>query len=316
MLSTIIERVVPGWMRLKPYEHWLGLAFTIAAGLDALMDAAFDATLSDMPGQVDQPNGAGYDAFSSIDALPLIGRDRRIAAGFEEPPDVYAAELRAFRESWRRSATAFEFLDQVAAILSPTPPRLRIVSALGQWWTRETDGTYRLDRQDGQGFTLSPTGVWTLNSNVPPLWDWDSTSVPPPPDQGDDLRTWLIIYAPCNLPHLKGDEGTFGDGKAVYGPDGVIGCNSSLAWINLIRGVAADFRPAGVLLSHIILALDPDSFDPTVASPTVPPGSTYTALPDGNWGWHSKPAIVGGVLVRVRGRLPTARYALGIDNNL
>jgi hypothetical protein len=192
---------------------------------------------------------------------------------------------------------------------------MRIVSARGQWWTREPDGTYRLDRQDGHGFTLTPAGVWTQNPNVPPLWDWDSTSVPPPPDQDDPFRIWLIIYAPCNLPHLKGDEGTFGDGKAVYGPDGVIGCDSHIEWINLVRGVAHDFRPAGMLLSHILLAYDADSFDPEVASPTVPPGATYTALPDGNWGWHGKPAVIDGISTRVRARLATARYALGTDHN-
>ena len=31
------------------------------------------------------------------------------------------------------------------------------------------------------------------------------------------LGIWLIIYAPCNLPHLAGDEGTFGDGPLPAG---------------------------------------------------------------------------------------------------
>jgi hypothetical protein len=301
-LTSYVEQVLPGWMRKPSREHWVALMVLLAAGLDALVDGANDGRSADMPGQNDQPGGDGMNAFSSTDALPFMGRDRRIVGGLVEHPADYAERLRKWLDSWRRAATPFGVLEQLAGVLGPNPPRLRLVNPYGSWWTREPDGTFRLQTHLGNGFVLNPDGTTAPDTTIASPWDWDSLSNPPPPDQGDMGRGWIIIYAPCNLPYLKSIEGQWGDGKSKYGdPDKVIGTSATSPHVELVRGLINEWRTAGIRLSHIIVAYDPTSFDPSFAA-------GHAGMPDGHWGNHGK--IVAGV--RVRARNPTARYTRGV----
>lgn len=307
-LSSYIERVLPGWMRRRAMAHWSLLALTTAALFDALVEAVDDGTRADMPGQED--DGPGMFAFQSTDAQPYIARDRRMFLPLSPITAATVAANAAHLRDWysvhRRSATGPGMLNEVAAILSPNPPRLRLVNPNGTWWTREPDGTLTLQNHQADGFSISPAGVVTTDFTFSPPWDWDSVSIPAPPDQNDAGRCWLIIYAPCNLPFLKGTEGKWGDGKSKFGDvDGVMGTLATSPHVELRRAVANEFRSAGVKLSHIIIAYDAASFDPAFAA-------GHAGMPDGHWGNHSKlNTIFGGRRVRVLARNQTARYGRG-----
>jgi hypothetical protein len=105
-LTSYIEQALPGWMRKPARAHWVALMVLIAAGFDALIDGLSDGSFADMPGQNDQPGGDGMNAFSSTDALPFIGRDRRIVGGLVEHPADYAERLRKWLDSWRRRSAS------------------------------------------------------------------------------------------------------------------------------------------------------------------------------------------------------------------
>jgi hypothetical protein len=305
-LTDYIERALPGWMRKTAAAHWAALAFTVAAVFDALIEGVEDGAYADMPGQTDEPGSNGMFEFSSTDALPAIARDRRMFVGLAERPENTAAHLRDWYAVHRRAATAVGLLNELAAILSPNPPRLRLVNPWGTWWTREPDGTFKLQNHQAAGFTTTPDGVFTHNQTFAALWDWDSISLPSTPDKGDPGRVWIVVYAPCNLPYLKGTEGTWGDGKSKYGdPDGVIGTSATTPHVELVRAVANEFRTAGIKLSHIIIAYDPASFDPAFAA-------GHVGMPAGHWGHHSRRTVtIAGRRIRSRARNATARYYRG-----
>ena len=300
-LSDYLDKVVPAWMRRAPSDHWYGLALTISAVFDAMLDGILDGAFADMPGQTE-----GSDEFGSTDALHFIGRDARIPRGFNETVPDYASRLRDPYAYHRGAGTAWGMLHAMRAILGPNPPKLRLVNALGTWWTLDADGTFTFNPHDGYGFSRSPAGVFTFDGLNAFLWDWDSASVPPPPDQNDPGRGWFIIYAPCDGKYLAKTEGKWGDKKSKYGDfQKVVGTDSTSPHVELRRGIANTMRTAGVKLSHIIIAFDPDSFDPASPAGTV-------GMPDGTWGHRSKLAtLFGGKRVRRLARLQSARYVRG-----
>ncbi len=314
MILEAIERLVPDWMFDEGRRHYGVLMQGIAVLLDAAADAIGEARKASMPAQVDIPGIEGLGGFDSVDALPLVGRDRSIRQGLTEPPWDYAGRVRRWLEAWARSATAPELLDQLAAILGPSPPILRIVDTFGSWWTRYTDGSFDLLTQTADGFHWVPaTGEISALSDIPHAWDWDSVSAPPPPDQDDDGRFWLVIYAPCNLPYLAGtdltfdDDGTLGDfalrpgvSGAGIGPDaGTVGAAAPWKLVELVRNLIQEWRTMGVPCKHVIVTFDPDSFNPLT-------DSTPTSVPDGKWGWHSWHDV--GTNTRLPGRFPNAEY--------
>lgn len=307
-LTQYIEQLLPGWMLRAPFMHWLGLAFTTAAMLDALIDALYDGRLAGMPGQVDVPGVEGwFGGFESEDALAYLGRDRRIVRGATESAPDYALRLRRFRSSWRAAGTALGLLLQLQGVLGPNPPRMRIVTTFGTWYTLETNGTFRIQNRTGTGLTVTPAGVATLDTNISAPWDWDSLTIPITNNNGNPFRIWPIIYLPTNAP-LTGDEGTWGDGLSKYGtPDKVIGSSGTFSHTEMLRGIAQDWRPGGIKVSHFILAFDAASFDPLTASP-------YVGLPDGYWGHHGKIQTVAGRPTWVPSRLGTARYVRGLND--
>ncbi|MCC6559658.1 MAG: hypothetical protein IT372_42620, partial [Polyangiaceae bacterium] len=188
MISLRIEGALPEWMHLEGLTHWRDLALTIALGVDALIDGALEAAFAAMPGQ--NRFGPMLGGFPNVDALPMLGRDRRIVRGFTEPPEDYAFRLRHFRELWRGAGLAFGLLQQLRAVLGPNPPRVRLVNTGGVWHTIEANGTWRLHTPTGAGgFSVAPDGTSSPLTVPAHPWDWD----------GDDARRiWPIIYAPTN----------------------------------------------------------------------------------------------------------------------
>lgn len=304
-LSTYIDELLPGWMKKKPFAHFTTFAFLTAAVLDALREAFLDGRLAGMPGQVDLPGVESMGGFLSIDALPFIGRDRRIVQGFTEPPADYAERLRKFRTLWRAAGTSRGLLQQVQSVLSPNPPRVRLVTTAGTWYTLEPDGTFVMQTTTGTGLQYNPDGTVVPSSGVAHPWDWDSLTIPAPADQSDTFRFWIIVYLPTNIP-LQATEGTWGDGVTKYGDkDKVVGTSGTVTHTEMLRGLANDWRTAGIKLSHFILTFDPTSFNPLSVYPD--PG-----LPDGFWGQHGKVKASGGAATWARSRNPVARYVRAV----
>lgn len=318
-----IDARLPGWAKRKPIEHWRKIAGVIAITVDALIEGVFSGRLAGMPGQVDLPGIHGLGGFDNVDALPLIGRDRRIVQGFTESFASYAAALRDWRNrerGWPRSGTPWGILIQLRRVLGDGAggfPLVRIVSRAGYWHSIEPDGSFVFNTPNGDGFRLSPDGTLTAESDPAHPWDWDSATVPAPPDQDETHQFWIIIYPPCGAP-LTGTEGAWGYGETFWGEvdsivygvgpspsTGTWGMTSTGAHVEQIQGLVAEWKAAGFTCPWIVVAFDPASFDPITPGPYPASG-----MPDGSWGWDSAYTDTGDVTVT---RLDTARYWRGHD---
>lgn len=203
------------------------------------------------------------------DALGPIGRDRRIVRGRDESDESYIARLLIWLDSWRAAGNAWSVLDQVAGYFAPTPPRLRIVTNSGMWFTRESDGARS----------------WLIAS--PNNFDWDG-------DTASWSRFWLVIYADPLT-----DGGEWGDNVREWGDGGTIGTSATPGDVAIIRQIVQTWKGAHSRCEWIIVALDPESFDPEAAAGA--PG-----MPDGTWGtWAIADPSTG---IYEPTRLTTARY--------
>ncbi len=293
-LSDYISDVLPDWMLSDANEHWELLANTVAHVIDAMIDGLFEARLAAMPGQID---AADFGGFESLDALPYIGRDRRLIQGPTETDVEYAARLRAWRSTWALAGTVYGFLGAIRAVMVPSPPLIRCVSAAGVWWSLDETGTLTLNTTHGHGFSITADGVITANSVVAHPWDWGGDD--------DKHRIWPIVYAPCHPPYLSGLDGTWGDGLSVYGatPSGTLGTTAPRNYVEMIREICRSWKPGGMRVPNIIIAFDPDSFDPATPGPYPAAG-----MPDGTWHNHGKLTTEAGKPVWARSRLDSARY--------
>lgn len=290
-LTDYLEGLLPGWMRRPSLAHWRDLALVLGAALDGLVEVAIEGRLASMPGQTDAAPGLG--GFESVDALPFIGRDRGITRGLTQTAASYAQELRRWLPAAVAKGTAFEVLHQLRAVLGPNPPMVRLVTAAGYWYTIEPDGSLVFNTPTGEGgYRRSPAGVSEVEDAEAHDWDWGGA---------DPFRAWPIIYAPANKP-LTGDGGEFGPGRRFYGEvDGTIGTTATPEMVELILGVVDEWGAGGITHPWIIIAFDPDSFNPLAA-----PGSP--GFPDGTWEDDHKLVLVDGKLVSQPNRLSTARY--------
>lgn len=303
-LTDTFERVIPGWAKKSYAAHWLKLFATLALGIDAIIEGLYQGREASLPGQVSGPGVVGLGGFDSVDALALIGRDRRITRGFTESPADYARRLRAWRRSWMRAGTGFGILDQLRGVLGPNPPTVRLVERSGTWFTIEAGGDLVYNTVVGDGFRVTSAGAVTAEPGEAHPWDWDSLSSPPGPFTGNDFVIDLIIYAPTNEP-LTGDGGVYGGGRVFGAQNETIGTTATPQYIEMIQGLGDEWKAAGILIGTIIAAFDAASFNPLATYPDPD-------MPDGHWGNYGRTIDAGGgELKRVRARLSTARYWRG-----
>jgi len=318
--ADIIAKVFPGWAQRAPRSHWGQWLELLALHFDAQIEIVNEARLAEMPGQVDSTIAPNLGGFISVDALQVIGRDRRRPRGLANSTPQYAQNLRTWLDDFRRCATPFGLLDELARILrapGQDDPLLRCVTGRGAWYTRHPDGTWRYNSTDGDGWYLEPDGTSGADATVAHQWNWDSTSKPVPADQNDNTRVWIIIYPPAASPYLTQDDDTFAD-PGVYGdgwddpnggyensPDaGTFGTNAPYQLVEMVRGTVLEWRAGGFRCPWIIIAFDPDSFRPNGTST-----GSQTAYPDGNWAWHTK--YDAGTNTQIPARLTTAEYWKG-----
>lgn len=326
-----IQGIVPRWMVTAPRDAFVRLMSGPAAMLDALAEATYQARYAFLPGQMRLDSVPGLGGFDSIDALFRIARDRMVIPAqvfgqpwvIEKPWDL-ALRLRNWRDDWLNNVGAFGLLDQIAFTMVPTVPVLRLVQRGGgvtSWFTRETNGTRRLQRSDGNGFTIVPDGTVASDPLVAQAWDWDSQSRPVPHDQNDDSRCWIIAYPPAATPYLTATDATFDDpgavGDAWDNPNvdvtgqatmGTVGTNAPAGYVALVQAVVMQRHSAGCKNVWLIWAFDAASFAPDGSSTA---GSSLTAYPAGQWAWHT--TYDDGGNQRVVARLQTAEYWLLAD---
>lgn len=280
---------VPRWMVTAPRDFYQVLMSGPAALLDGMAEAVMQARHAFLPGQVRIGNVPGLGGYDSVLALFNIARDRLVTPAqiegqpwvIEKPWDL-AKRLRRWRDDWTNNTGAWGLLDQVAYAMVPNVPVLRLVQRGGgvtSWYTRAPDGTRTLQRSDGLGWTLTPSGTLTVDATVAQAWDWDNASLPPPPDQNDASRFWLIAYAPFSGPYLTGTDLTFNDpgvvDDAYNSPTaqvngqptaGVCGTNAPVGLVNLVTNIVIQRRTAGNKCPFLATAFDSTSFAPDGSS--------------------------------------------------
>jgi hypothetical protein len=243
MSDRLLAGLVVGWKYIY--------CFLLQA--DLLIQFALEGTLARFPG------------FCPPEALPIIGRDRRITRGLVETDDSYAARLIGWLAAWKRAGSAYAILDQLAAYLG-TAGTLRLVNANGTWYTRNPDGTR------ARHVTL-PTKNWDWDAH-PELWS----------------RFWVVLYA---SDYGWTRDGTWGDGS-TWGDDGTGWGVSNLPWQEVLdlRGIISTWKSAVAVCKNVVISFDLPSVYP---APTAAPGAP---MPDGLWGSAYK--IVAGVAVPSR----------------
>lgn len=266
-LANFATGIAPPALR-KPWGQ--RLLYALTAPLDGIVEWLFQGVRARFP------------LLAPPSALPFIARDRRIVPGPEEPPDRLAARCARYLTDARTDGSAWALLDQLAAFLAPTPPRMRLVSSgpnASIWHTREPDGTR----------------VYYVNEQR--NWDWDSASSP-----GSEAlwaRGWVIIYSADGNPWTP--AGLWGGGSR-WGGGQLWGLSGTPGLIAGVRQVVAAGTPAHMIVPWIIVSFDES--DPAFL-PTTNPGDPGAL--DGWWGGWSK--VVAGTAVPSRSS--SARYFEG-----
>lgn len=206
---------------------------------------------------------ARFPSFASEDGLVVQGVDRQIRRGFNESSSRYVLRLLRWLDDRRSKGTALALMQQLRGYCGDQVA-IRIVNNSGAWHSLSAAGEYSYK---------APT--------FPTNWDWDGNFV-------KWWRFWVIIY-PNGLwttSPMFGENIKFNAGHA-FGSTMTPGQAADI--ISIIR----EWSPPQAKCSHVIVAFDPASFDPSDNSVT-----------DATWAkWYR---YDNGVAVP--SRLETARY--------
>lgn len=275
--------IVPSWLADRgPRAKNTGfkLLYSFGAALDGFLEWFYQGAQARMPGQ------------GTPTAITAISRDRQIILGPLPNPTTYLEALQRWLDAWKHVGHPFEILRQIRRYLGPV--RCRTVDNSGNWHTIAEDGT-------------------ETHEHVPGSWDWDGNT-----DAWS--RLWVILYAPTHWVEWesfwKPDYALwyFLNAIAAFDPKvgflhftiGQHGSGNILSSqiphplfqvTEHIRYLAKTWKPQHARVVNIILAFDPDSFDPGEPS-TCPDGQW------GNWTKGSSPAVIA--------RNTTARYWEGV----
>jgi hypothetical protein len=246
-IRDLIRELSPPWLRRKWGERFL---YAHGVAVDGVIDWAIQGVKARFPSKAPE------------EALPMLGRDRRIIRGFNEPASSYRVRLARWMTDWRRAGNAFALLEQVRAYLYGFDVVLRTVNDRGSWQMVQGDAST----------------IHRLLGN----WDWDGKF-----PLTARTRFWLLI---SEFGSLWSNDGTWGDG-AVWGGDGeVVGFTATLDQVASLRQLVASWKPGGTLCPFIIVELVP-TFDVSDPPPGIP-NAQYE-----NWGRD-----VGGVYRPARHR--------------
>lgn len=233
----------------------------IQYSLDLVLDAAMRRTYLGMLARY--PDAAAELGIEG--ALEAIGRDRRTLRGLGPETDAsYATRLKRWLVDAKKRGSPFMLMQKLQEYIA-AGSSFRTVDARGNWFSRSSTGVE----------------TYTLNTGN---WNWDST-VPSSPQWA---RFWVIIYPGTRWSH----SANWGSGQLWGDTERTWGTTATPSEVAGVRGIVADWKPAGTRCVNIIIAFDPASFSPTAPEP------------DGTWGKPHK--VVAGV--HVPSRLTTADY--------
>lgn len=126
---SLVE-AMPPWLR-RTYGGKLVRAFGIT--LDAIADRSADAMAARLPSE------------ALPDALPYIGRDRKIVRGLDESDASYAGRLRRWLPDHKRRGGGIALLRQLEAYYASSPKQIDLVYETGTRYTLGPDGTITKD---------------------------------------------------------------------------------------------------------------------------------------------------------------------------
>lgn len=242
---------------------------SVGGMLDGLAERSLLGRLAALPYAAGAKTAGGLLLQCEEDALPTHARDREIPIFPSEPVASKRLALSRWRQLHARRGTHRGEMERVQPYFLGADglgslPRIRIV---------HQDG-------DGDGATwhtlsgsadVGGAGIYSIHRQEPSNWEFDGqTSL--------WSRWWAIVYT-TGIGVLTGE--TLWDDGHVWGGGQVWG-GVQLAVISDLIGLWLSWHSAHSQLAGIILANDPDSFDPTATAVTLPDGST--SLPIGNWG--------------------------------
>jgi len=116
------------------------------------------------------------------EAVPHIGRDRRITRGRAETEAQYRERLRLALPTWQLAGNAPTLLKQLYAYLTPTAYRIRYV----------TSGSDASNNHFADYWTIEGNEALSYTRVSPNNWNWDN--------QWNQVRFWLVIYGPVFTP--------------------------------------------------------------------------------------------------------------------
>lgn len=223
-------------------------------------------------------------------ALPLIGDDRVMPQGPNEPVANYRLRLQRAFETWKIAGSARSIMGQVLAYVLPSTPMVRVVknALIGLFSQRNIWDTYVA----GSDPTQPPAHQLTDYH-----FDWDGLTRA----AAVRWRVWLIIYSLAGSPWPT--EGTWGDGDLWGDFSKSWGIGTPATTFDAIRALLKQWRSAGswfIPAGGIIVAFNGSEFDPDHTS-----GGGVN--PDGTW-LHFGKDVAG---TYVPARFDDARYVDG-----
>jgi hypothetical protein len=241
-------------------RRFLGPRWLVSRGDSELVGYSLDLVKDAFADRVYQSLLVRFPEVAPDDALPLLGRDRRVTRGRNEARDTYVQRLLAWLDDRKTAGNPFSLMQKLAEYVGPSfGCSFRTVDVRGNWYSRAADGT--------RSFLVNQAN-----------WNWDNHA-----DRWS--RFWVIIY-PGTLWERRD---TWGDPGLVWGGvAGTWGSTATAEEAESVRAIVADWKPAGTRCVNVILAFDPASFDPASAGTN----------PAGLWGRWSK--NVGGTQVAAR----------------
>lgn len=236
----------------------LGPWFVQNRNIGAFLEAV-GATLDGGIEQLTQGLRLSQPLRSDSSAQPYQSQDRVIRIYPTEPDESKRYRLSQFWQLRRQFGTHHGEMNNIRPMFLPATPVTRIVHQAG-------------DGSSATWHTLDAAGTYSVHRQTPSNWDWDGVA-------SKWSRFWVIVYTDqLGLPTPPDwDGGELWDGGAIW--DGGL----TFEQISDIVSGIKEAKSAHSVLWGLILASDPNSFDPTRVAVTYPDGST--SLPVGNWGY-------------------------------
>jgi hypothetical protein len=191
-----LRRILPPWLQHGNAEL---IMFAIGVHIDAIADATVAGAQLRFPGF----NGT---------ALPLLGRERRIARGRKESNATYAARLTRWLTDHQRRGGPYAMLAQLHAYYAPDNFPIELIYTSGRRFSMDVAGNVVRDDPD----TSLPLDAWGIDPYPPEKWaqwflvlhwpsaikaegTWDDDPAP----WDDPTTVWDLNITPADMVDIR-----------------------------------------------------------------------------------------------------------------